>query len=326
MIGLAFVALILAALAALLHASTSEAQGACATLCVTLDPTPQGQSNLRVDWPGSGGSSSVAAYALARLTPGAVSSRVFAPGPGSFTEPAPAASVCYMLVPVVYSGQGTGLRSTPPICYYPLAASSAPLRLSVSVMSFSCDLCPVPVALDRVRLERLAGVGSLVLAAVPLGQQASAMVWRAGPTDPSATGGIVPPACYFGALEGPAPLMTGVLCSQQGSVPAVVSDLPTPTPTPLPPTVTPVLTPIATVTAGTNPNVLAVNARTNRVYVSDTDGMAVIVVDGATNAVAGRVLVDGKPGQIAVDPNANRAYIALRETNSLVDRHSDHAG
>jgi YVTN family beta-propeller protein len=304
------------ALIGLTLAENSAAQANCTTLCLTVGPGPTGANELRVSWNSTPSPSAVPAYVLARINAAGVTGELVPSGPGSRVEPAGDTAVCFVFIPVAYAGQSTGLHSPPPLCYYPVPASPTSVRLTVGVTT-PCGFCPVMT--HRLSAERITGTAEITLVGIPLADTGGPRAWPMSGTDAQFSGsGLSTPACYFAATAGPAPLVTGLICSLQGSVPAIVSDLPTPTPTPRPPTITPLLTPVAIVTAGTNPTGIAVNPHTNRVYVSDRDGRAVVVVDGVTNTVIGRVIVGGKPGEIAVDPDANRLYVATSDPDTLV--------
>src|SRR4051794_10810937 len=68
----------------------------------------------------------------------------------------------------------------------------------------------------------------------------------------------------------------------------------------------------STVAVGTTPEGVAVNATTNRVFVANTGGNNVSVIDGTANAVVATIsLVAGSgPNGVAVNPTTNRVYVA----------------
>src|SRR2546425_359551 len=66
-----------------------------------------------------------------------------------------------------------------------------------------------------------------------------------------------------------------------------------------------------TIAVGSNPNGVAVNPLTNRIYVANSDDNTVSVIDGATNAVVDRVHVGTNPSGVAVNPATNRISVTL---------------
>jgi DNA-binding beta-propeller fold protein YncE len=65
---------------------------------------------------------------------------------------------------------------------------------------------------------------------------------------------------------------------------------------------------------------IAVNPLTNRVYVSDYDDSQEVVIDGATNQIAGRIsLAGGLPLGVDVDLSANQVWVALDGPEAQVD-------
>jgi YVTN family beta-propeller protein len=77
---------------------------------------------------------------------------------------------------------------------------------------------------------------------------------------------------------------------------------------------------VATVAAGTNPQAVAVNPVTNKIYVANynytTNGNSnVTVIDGATNS-ATTVAVGPNPDAVAVNPNTNMIYVANGNSSS----------
>lgn len=74
---------------------------------------------------------------------------------------------------------------------------------------------------------------------------------------------------------------------------------------------------IATVGVGSSPQDAAVNAVTNRIYVTNTNSNTVSVIDGATNAVTAAVPVGTWPRGVAVNATTNRVYVTNQTTNNL---------
>src|SRR5690606_33297660 len=67
---------------------------------------------------------------------------------------------------------------------------------------------------------------------------------------------------------------------------------------------------IKTVGVGNGPYGVAVNPVTNLVYVANSGGSSVSVIDGGTNEVIATVEVGVFPRGVAVNPNTNRRYVA----------------
>ncbi len=67
---------------------------------------------------------------------------------------------------------------------------------------------------------------------------------------------------------------------------------------------------IATIGVGANPQGVAVNPNTNRIYVANHDNNNVSVIDGNTNSVITTIGVDVGPQGVAVNPTTNRIYVA----------------
>lgn len=100
--------------------------------------------------------------------------------------------------------------------------------------------------------------------------------------------------------------------------------IPTTTPTP-----TPSLTPTATTTrttpaptaislpGGSRPNGVAVNARTQRVYVTSRDDDRLYMIDGLTMSDLASVAVGDAPWGVAVNSNTNKVYVANFASNDL---------
>ncbi|MFB0536657.1 MAG: SMP-30/gluconolactonase/LRE family protein [Anaerolineae bacterium] len=74
---------------------------------------------------------------------------------------------------------------------------------------------------------------------------------------------------------------------------------------------------VAVVIGLKRPRGVAVNPRTNRVYVTDTGADRLIVVDGTSNEMLVSLPVGSYPDAIAVDPQANRIYVANAGEGSL---------
>jgi YVTN family beta-propeller protein len=74
---------------------------------------------------------------------------------------------------------------------------------------------------------------------------------------------------------------------------------------------------IATVAVGQRPIYVAVDQKTNRIYVSNQTDNTVSVIDGVTNQVLDIVKVGRYPNGIAVDSNTNTIYVANLGSGSL---------
>ena len=75
--------------------------------------------------------------------------------------------------------------------------------------------------------------------------------------------------------------------------------------------------PIATVPVGLWPQQIAINTKTNRVYVVNTHANSVSVIDGRTSTVAATVPTDKGPWAVAVNPVANTIYVANRLSDKV---------
>lgn len=78
---------------------------------------------------------------------------------------------------------------------------------------------------------------------------------------------------------------------------------------------------VNTITVGLGPGFVAVNPKTNKIYVTLTggccaDGNAVAVIDGSTDTVVNTVTVDLDPFIVAVNPRTNLVYV----THAGVDK------
>src|ERR1700730_8343972 len=72
----------------------------------------------------------------------------------------------------------------------------------------------------------------------------------------------------------------------------------------------------ATVAAGSQPQAVAVNPVTNKIYVANFKGNSVTVIDGATNATV-TVTVGSQPQGVAVNPATNKIYVSNFNSNSV---------
>ncbi len=66
----------------------------------------------------------------------------------------------------------------------------------------------------------------------------------------------------------------------------------------------------ATLPVGLHPQGLAVDSKSNRIYVANVQGNSVTVIDGATNAVVGVRNAGSHPYAVAVDQGSGHAYAA----------------
>lgn len=72
-----------------------------------------------------------------------------------------------------------------------------------------------------------------------------------------------------------------------------------------------------TITVGNNPQDIAVNSVTNRVYVSNLIDNTVSVIDGSSNTVVDTITVGVVPEQIAVNSSTNMIYVANSSDNTI---------
>lgn len=81
------------------------------------------------------------------------------------------------------------------------------------------------------------------------------------------------------------------------------------------------VTVIATIPVGLNPRGVWVDPSTNRIYVANTTGNTVSVINGTTNTVIATIPVGWHPEDVGVNPLTNRIYIADRygDTVSVID-------
>ena len=75
--------------------------------------------------------------------------------------------------------------------------------------------------------------------------------------------------------------------------------------------------PIATVHVGLWPQQIAINSRTNMIYVVNTHANSVSAIDGRTNTVAATVPADKGPWAVAVNPVSNMIYVANRLSDKV---------
>jgi|SRR5271166_7206641 len=73
---------------------------------------------------------------------------------------------------------------------------------------------------------------------------------------------------------------------------------------------------LTTVSTGSNPTAVALNATTNKIYVVNKNSNNVTVVDGATYNTT-TVLTGAAPDAIAVNPVTNKIYVANGSANSV---------
>ena len=74
---------------------------------------------------------------------------------------------------------------------------------------------------------------------------------------------------------------------------------------------------VATVGVGTNPYGVGVNSTTNRVYVTNSTGKNVSVINGSTNTVVATVGVGSGPIGVGVNPTTNMVYVANTWSNNV---------
>ena len=75
------------------------------------------------------------------------------------------------------------------------------------------------------------------------------------------------------------------------------------------------------ITVGKNPPSVAVNPKTNRIYVANYGDNTVSVIDGKTNSVVNTVKVGKNPEGVAVNPSTNMIYVTNNRDNttSVID-------
>ena len=74
---------------------------------------------------------------------------------------------------------------------------------------------------------------------------------------------------------------------------------------------------VATVATGNTPRAVAVNAATNRVYVTNEFSNNVTVLDAMTGALVTTVAVGPRPQYVAVNPVTNKVYVANQTANTV---------
>lgn len=67
---------------------------------------------------------------------------------------------------------------------------------------------------------------------------------------------------------------------------------------------------VATVHVGERPQAIAVDDRSNRVYIANTLGKSITVIDGKSNAVMTTLKMDRSPYALVIDAGAGRLYAA----------------
>jgi YVTN family beta-propeller protein len=65
----------------------------------------------------------------------------------------------------------------------------------------------------------------------------------------------------------------------------------------------------ATITVGSQPDSVAVNTLTNKVYVANSNSGTLSVISGSTNKVTDTIKVGVKPDGVAVNPSTNTVYV-----------------
>ncbi len=82
---------------------------------------------------------------------------------------------------------------------------------------------------------------------------------------------------------------------------------------------------VATVAVGDFPTGVAVNEKTNRIYVANAGSDTVSVIDGATNTMISTIAVGDGPFGVAVNEKTNRIYVANAgsDTVSVIDGATD---
>jgi YVTN family beta-propeller protein len=74
---------------------------------------------------------------------------------------------------------------------------------------------------------------------------------------------------------------------------------------------------IDTVNVGSQPNAVAVNPATNKIFVTNGQSGTVTIIDGLTDNVSGPITVGANPIAVAVNPATNKAYVANSNSNSV---------
>jgi len=78
---------------------------------------------------------------------------------------------------------------------------------------------------------------------------------------------------------------------------------------------------ITTVPVGTQPSAIAVNQKTNEIYVANAVSGTVSVIDGTSNTVTTTITVGNNPSAVIVNPTSNTIYVnnATDKTLSIID-------
>ena len=80
---------------------------------------------------------------------------------------------------------------------------------------------------------------------------------------------------------------------------------------------------VKTVKVGKNPQGVAVNPKTNIVYVVNYNDNTMSVIDGKTdNTVTSIIKVGTNPSSVAVNPNTNTLYVGIQASNDLYVIHN----
>jgi len=74
---------------------------------------------------------------------------------------------------------------------------------------------------------------------------------------------------------------------------------------------------MSSVRVGAGPVAIAVNTATNRIYVANSDGGSVSVIDGKNKSVLATVSVGPRPYVVAVNPATNRIYVSNTFSNLI---------
>ncbi len=75
---------------------------------------------------------------------------------------------------------------------------------------------------------------------------------------------------------------------------------------------------LPSVGTGTDPTSVAVNPRTNRLYVANSGSLSVTVIDGDTRQVVATVPMSTRPQAVAVNQRSGRVYVATAESSVVV--------